>query len=280
MGVDDIPVIKDDSTESQLVVRYKTIWEQAKAGLHHSWVKVRPAVPFVGSTYGANGVQVLVYGSAENLNFDFHAERMSHTRNREQFDAWKAREPHEWFPQLHMSPASDGSLTTAARYILEAAAYRRFEEVPEDFIQQIAIGNYGKFSLKGANKDYANNPQLLRLSDDLVLADMETLKPDVVILPRSIYVHAFEQVLKHSKHQPKTVLLIYQTNPGVINRHIERQLRSSNLHATLPRAGWIAEWLKHVPARIKMNRYLDWVDWHLKGIGVTRPSWQMKVSLS
>ncbi len=278
--MDGNPLRMKSSIESQLIERYRTVWAQAEAGLGDAWVKVRPAVPFVGSTYGANGIPVLVYGSAENLNFDFRADQMGHTRNREQFDAWNAREPREWFPQLHMTPVSDGSLPTAARYMLDAAGYGGFDDLPEIFIQQIAIGNYGKFSLKGTNKDYASNPRLLQQSDDYVLADLEALRPHVVMLPRTIHVHSLHRLLKRSQHRPKTVLLIYQTNPGVINRHIERQLRSSSLHETLPRAGWVAEWLNHVPARIKMNRYLDWIDWHIKGIGVTRPSWQMQVSIT
>lgn len=279
MDVD--PIVMGGTLEGQLGERYQKIWELIELTLAASWVKVEPAVPFVGKEYDVvKGLKVLVYGSAENLNFEFDPIQLTHFRNRDRYDAWRKDTTPKWFPSIHMTPVSDGTLLTAARYLLQICDYKGFAERPDDFIQQIAIGNYGKFSLKGTNKDYANKPDLLRASDDLVLDDLDTLKPDIVILPRSIYDHAFSRLLKRSTHKPKALIRIYQTNPGVINRHIETQLRSAGLLETNYRTGWVAEWLAHIPSHIRIDRYLDWIDWHMSGHGTRRPKWQMKVPSS
>src|SRR5690606_8396300 len=93
----------------------------------------------------------------------------------------RGKSKHDFFPWVHMSPVSDGTLPTVARYLLELSGNAGFSRSPEEFLQQIAVVNYGKFSLKGGrNLDYASNSQKLSVSEPLILKDLEILRPDIV----------------------------------------------------------------------------------------------------
>lgn len=262
--------------ENQLVNWYGAIWKQLQRTLDDRWVRVEPAIPFVGDGYQTTGhPKVLVYGSAENLNFKFDASGMVHARNRKCYMAWRKANERSWFPKIHMTPVSDGTLLTVARYLVDVLSCETFSSDPDQFLQQISIGNYGKFSLKGSNKDYANNPALLRLSDDFILADLDILKPQTVILPRTIHDNALARLLKTSEHKPDVVVRIYQTNDRVINRHIKGQLKSAAIPSPSERSGWSQTWLAQIPPKVHMDLYLDWIDWHMKGGGTKQPNWKM-----
>lgn len=268
--------------EERLMGQYQSLYEKDKPDTT-VWHETTPAIPFVGDQFGNDGrARVLVYGSAENLNWDYPRD-MAFSRNREVFNQWKAKEfqglaasVDHWFPWLHMTPVSDGSLLTAARYLVEVFGKTGFSENPEAFIQQIAVGNYGKFSQKGkVNRDYANNPTLLRVSDPYVLADMEVLRPDVVVLPRTIFNNRFTPILNGSKHKPEHIWQIYQTNARAINVHIKRQLKKTGLESSFERSGWQKEWLSHIK-KANMGLYMDWLDWRSGKVkGCVMPNWNI-----
>lgn len=276
--------------EEQLKDRYEELYRTAKPG--DDWIEVEPAIPFVGDHYGSGGYpKVLVYGSAENLNYPFKHEEMTFCRNRKVFKDWKGRKDRKdenfegsilsvdnWFPWVHMTPVSNGTLLTAARYLLDYFENSGFSELPGEFILQIAIGNYGKFSRRGkTNSDYASRPEPLAVADPYVIADMSILEPDVVIIPRSIYSNAFKRVLEQASHKPK-IWPIYQTNNRVINQHINPQLNDAGLKEEKSRGGhWSERWLQHISHKIRMGRYLDWLDWRCGKLPeLKKPNWYIR----
>jgi len=104
---------------------------------------------------------------------------------------------------------NDGPLATAVMY-LASLINNRTVEYPRKFYETIAIGNYGKFSIEteyqyqvrnnpemtdaekkflkkekgNRNKDYADNIDYLLASHDYIRADIETLRPDYIIMPK------------------------------------------------------------------------------------------------
>lgn len=274
--------------EEQLTEQYRRRYEKRRPDTT-IWHETKPPIPFVGDQFGKDvRAKVLVYASAENLKWydEDQRRKLTYWRNRKEYTDWKRNSEREegrgrsnWFPHVHMAPVSDGTLLTAARYLMEVFGKTNFSEEPGKFIQQIAVGNYGKFSLKGGrNRDYASKPELLAVSDPYVIEDMGILQPDVVIIPRSIHLNAFKRVLEQASHKPKHIGVIYQTNTGVINRHIDRQLNKAGLKkVTVRNAHWSQEWLQHISGKIRMGRYLDWLDWRCgKRPDLGKPNWYIR----
>lgn len=269
--------------EQKLRSRYEDIYRRDIPD-RDTWVQAPPAIPFVGDNYGEDGrCKVLVYGSAENLNYERNGE-LDHGRNREEFERWRAgrtgkavKSMDNWFPWVHMTPISDGTLLTVARYLLHMFRNdERFSDDPIEFLQQIAVVNYGKLSLKGSrNADYASKPKLLGQSDAYVVADMDVLQPEVVILPVSIHWNRFDAILKgRGDHKPGEVWRIYQTNTGVINRTVKKQLPQSIDRSANARPTWVSGWTSHISKGIDMAAYLDWLDWKIAtGDGSTKGRW-------
>ncbi len=212
-----------NAQEEQLEKKYREIHVNDQLD-EKVWINEAPATPFVGENYGANGLpKVLVYGSA-----DFGGEKKS---------------KDNFFPWVHITPVADGSLLTVGRYLLEIFGKEGFSTKSKDFLQQIAVSNYGKFSLT-TNKDYARVPKLLEASHLYVLTDLEVLKPDVVILPKSIYGNSFNRLLKNENLSKPAIWTIYQTSAGVINRSIKEQLAKVDRKET-GRSGWTQKWIDH-----------------------------------
>lgn len=269
-----------NSLEHQLIVAYNGLFKAQEHALEgHGMMPVQPAIPFVGTHYGRNNLgKVLVYGSSENLNFKFDKEAMEPTRNRTEYSRWRTGEHKgqvqskgNWFPWVHMTPVSDGTLLTAARYLIQLFEKPGFFLTPAEFIEQIAVCNYGKFSLNGnRNRDYASSPKPLAVSDDYVKVDLRILRPDIIIVPRSIHRHALHRILSDHDtitvpHAQPTIWGIYQTNRRVINTHITRQLKKAAWPADKERTGWENEWLAKVLDGTPMGRYLDWLDMQHQG---------------
>jgi len=266
--------------EHQLKLSYQQLDENRKPD-GTIWVEAPPAIPFVGDGYGQDGrCKLLVYGSAENLNFD-RTGQLTYFRNREQFDGWKN---NSFFPPIHMTPISDGTLLTLARYLLHVFKQEPFSVEPEAFLQQIAVGNYGKFSLRGdSNEDYANKPMLLKDSDQYVLADLELLEPDMVILPKTIHWSRFKTLLKERVgHEPKEVWRIYQTNTRATT-HAKRELDKAREVSRPERPEWVERWLKQIVVSKQgfMAHQLDWVDLKVDQEGSDeKPAWHIRYPMA
>jgi hypothetical protein len=266
--------------EKDLKARYENLYSKAKPD-GKTWMDVPPPIPFVGDDYGKyRRIKVLVYGSAENLTYLnglFKEEIRTQApmeRNRSNFERWvdgrtgkESKSINNWFPWVHMTPISDGTLLTIARYLLDVFGKTGFATSPSEFIQQIAVGNYGKFSLMGKdNLDYASKPDLLAASHGYVLADMEILKPEVVIVPKTIHWSGFKELMNgHEGHSPKEVWRIYQTN-GRASGHAKRELERSDTSKMTTRPDWVDQWVRMISPgkRGFMAHQLDWIDMKLE----------------
>jgi len=227
---------------------------------------VRPAIPFVGKYYSAQENKILVYASAENLagyycgNTKFWVgdwldiDSLAENRHRKCFD--DANLSDAFFPHVHIAPMNNGCLSTAVYYIA-TTLYGIGSLVPRAFYETIAFGNYGKYSIEtelqksqrlglsavssNANIDYAGNKDLLAQSHDFVRADLETLKPDCIIMPASMYKadkFFIDEVRGHA-----IVVPIYQINSGVINRTIARKYPARDISTLTPP---IRHWYEHL----------------------------------
>lgn len=277
--------------EEQLTVAYRDL--HASMELSDEWIDLPPAVPFVGSEYGSELPKVLIYGSAENLTHlvkkykEPTPEHAPANRNRQNFEQWKSEgyssrwkpSSNNFFPWVHMSPVSDGSLPTVARYLLELTGNAGFSRSPERFLQQVAVVNYGKYSLKGSrNSDYASSSQKLRVSEPFILKDLEIVRPDIVMIPRTIFSKSFQKLIGSSEFQPTIVWRILQTNARVINTQVKKKLKEVGAPQGQERDAWLEEWLEHI--RIDMRAYLDWIDWRMgRTKGVLDPGWYIETKI-
>ena len=150
---------------------------------------VPPAIPFVGKNY--DDLKVLVYASAENLTYyNSYQEYLDNNqfafiRSKYFFD-----KKNSFFPYVHIEPVNNGSLVLVTGYILNKLKNIHFSS-PIDLADKVAFANFGKFSIetKGKNVDYAKNYSFLEPSIPYVKKDLEILKPNIVIIPKTIYNH-------------------------------------------------------------------------------------------
>jgi len=188
-----------------------------------------------------------VYASAENLEgyypgndkgwlgawLDDDSQAMN--RHRKCFDE-STKQDDPFFPHVHLGPINNGCLSTEVLYIA-SKVYDVGSVTPREFYESIAFGNYCKYSRESelqenirngrgavgskSNNDYADDDKLLGESHDFVRADIETLKPDIIIVPDTIYKYDREfisEIIGDIR-----VIPIYQINPRVINRHIAKK---------------------------------------------------------
>lgn len=205
---------------------------------------VRCTIPFVGKNYEAQEKKILVYASAENLSGYYPGNKgwegdwldddeQAENRHRRCFE--RENTAADFFPHVHLQPMNNGCLATAVYYIanklLNVSA-----KTPCEFYETIAFANYGKYSIEtkkqrslrlkdetggsGANIDYAGRKELLEISHDFISADISELKPDFIIIPKSIY--DADKVFIDSVKGDAVIVPIYQINAGVINRHIAK----------------------------------------------------------
>ena len=215
-----------------LLQQYQTIMDNPKA--FPSWAKkkkhnqnefIKCTIPFVGKNYFCHKPRILVYASAENLTKytgEFDRDGDAVNRHRAYFDDPKKREDR-YFPSIHLQPFDDGSLATAVLYIATKLFEIPCNISPAVFYEQIAIGNYCKYTIESDEKniDYATDAKKLSYSRSFIEADIAFLKPDVIIMPKSIYKSekSFVDTIKGSAR----VIPISQINSGTINRTISKK---------------------------------------------------------
>lgn len=230
---------------------------------------VPPPMPFIGDRYHMAPAKVLAYASAENLN---HNRQVASIKSLPDPMArcswfladWRRNDPTSTF--VHIQPVDNGSLLLAARHILfKLDPKLGFSTLgPGSFLDEIAVGNPGKFSIDpdkiGAghkrNIDYANDPKKFELMRPSILADIAVLRPEIIILPKSIRNTLLRLEPPIDFHDIHKVIGIYQITAQAINRHIARQLkgRTSSVQPT-PFDDW-----KIADNRLNMRLYLEWLD--------------------
>ena len=220
----------------QLKESYRQIFaEQSAAGVL-SWAQtkknstdlVSPTIPFVGKDYPAQKTKVLLYASAENLvqgkQYDGHLDKVDWAIDRHRWykdDWYKNKFGKIFFPKFHIAPIEDGGLLIVLLYICEQLGIE-MPTTPNEFVESIALANFGKFSIKPQegdkhNTDYAKPVDKPKLDCCLpyIKRDLEVLKPDIIVIPQSIY-NIEREYIKSIKGDAK-IVPIYQINTRVVN---------------------------------------------------------------
>lgn len=266
--------------EKALIELYKHIFSQKKNeptwATHkntqgHSHELIHCPVPFVGKYYGQQKPKILLYASAENLS-DYNSSGKTYldcddyaiNRHRNFFDS-SAANPDVFFPNVHIQPINDGCLAIAALYV-----YQKFQGVdnispnisPADFLERIAFANYCKYTIQSAtNQDYAHNGEYLKESHAYITQDLAILKPDYIIMPKTIY-WADQKFIDGLKGTAK-IIPIYQINARNINLRIKNWPKRSEAELSPALLDWCRKLGEHgITGKTKENffsvfSYLD-----------------------
>lgn len=193
---------------------------------------VPPTVPFVGKNYDES--RVLVYASAENFNSDLHhlknCARLK-DRHRWQFDE---EADENGYPNVFCQPFTDGSLVNVAAYICMRKKIGGIDyATPRSFLDSIAFGNFSKFSKKytGTNSD-PRSYKFLSQSLRYIEADLEVLKPRIVILPVTKYeiIIRKPQGQEIFKQSGAEIIKIFQANSQVVNANWKEFSKKENYY--------------------------------------------------
>lgn len=265
----------------RLLNRYMDIYSnnEKPAGMFN----LPPAIPFIGKQYQNMSPKIISYASAENLS-DYYDKDLkpldSIFHQLEPMDQFnRARYYYSNyssdFPHIHIEPFNSGNQLLITRHILTKLGYNScFETDPFGFIEQIVAANPGKFSIASkGNKDYASDPQKMRLSINYIQEDLNLLKPNIVILPGTIF-KTIDKIKKwktmiseanlHSVYFVQIVQLSSLNNPQ-INREING-LPHPDLYEE-PYGSWF-DLLKS--RKVATESFYSWVDNELfKHITVT-----------
>lgn len=235
-------------TEIEIEEKYSAIYK--KNGSPKWAVDIEPAIPFVGNDYYKMPAKCLIYGSAENLTYlsGNQISSNNYRRNRE------VKEAGNFFKNIHITPISDGSLLTVSRFILAKLGYdKQFSCDPRTFIEQVAISNFGKFSQNtNSNEDYAGKLKYLQNSFEFIKTDIGLLKPDIIVIPRTI--HDFATIQRELLQSTMKIVPIYQTNLRVINRHLNNEVVNNNIY----KFSFVNKWVDE--SITGLDIYLSWLD--------------------
>lgn len=232
---------------SKLLSTYRDIGHEPP-----SWAyQLPPSIPFVGNEYGKwNGI--LVYASAENLS---HYERTPSTipeyihddrvLNRHRA-AFECNTNGGFFDEVHMEPFQNGSLLVACSYFI----WKQFGETiehPTELLESIAAANFCKFSISGkVNKDYAGDFKKQMESLPYVLADLESLKPGHVLIPKKFLTNATVKT-ELQRIAPNTKFWgLPQFNATVINTHLKKHAERSKVIRDKMKGTSLATWIDHL----------------------------------
>ena len=267
MAAKEVP-IREDAVEQLLAAyrerfaRSQPLWAQRK---YHGEGILPPTIPFVGKKY--ENTRILLYASAENLShYQGHLENASvNLMDRHRFYFEESRGGDRFYPYVHCAPINDGSLLLAAAYLCEKMGLSVCGEQPSEFLEGIAFGNFGKFSIQvkenHRNKDYAGDIACLQASFPYVEEDLKALHPSYIILPKTIYNQEKVQALL-GKWSPNAMILpVYQINAGNVNRIISCRYPKKEAKSLSP---VLARWYEELcwPGKSKENyravfSYLD-----------------------
>ena len=234
---------------------------------------VKPPIPFVGNIYGVTTPRIISYASAENLGYAFDSnlkpesnERI-HTSNYNQYT--RARDFYcdhmrEYFPYIHCSPFNNGSQLFLTRNILNILGHDTlFSNHPFGFIEQISAGNFGKFSIaSGANQDYAGSASNIKHSLDYIQEDFNILKPEIIILPRTIFntmdrIKKWDAILNQAKMHSATFIKIYQLT-FFNNSRVKNE--ANNYPDARSRRNGYFEWINEIEGNVDIHSHMKWIN--------------------
>jgi hypothetical protein len=131
----------------------------------------------------------------------------------------------------------------------------------DQFLGFTSVANVGKFSIRTggeANRDYAGDLDYLKDSLDLFKADLNCLKPDILVIPKTIYDHSGVENIVETSIPDALVLPVPQFIPQVLNIHLKRrEERAARLRQEL-RDSTIEAWINNLRGvkRDYVYRYL------------------------
>lgn len=197
-------------------------WAVHKHEVEHTNELVHCSIPFVGEKYTEQKTKILMYASAENLSgYCGHLDNDDYAinRHRHKFEETAGKENY-YFPNVHIAPIEDGCLAIVALYVF--AKFQHLDEItPEKFFEMISFGNFCKYTIESdTNKDYVGSKKKVSESYEYIEKDFEVLKPDYVIMPKTIY-DRNRKFIDSIKGESK-IIPIYQINAGNINRIIKK----------------------------------------------------------
>ena len=212
-----------------------------------------PSIPFVGRSYSAGTPRIAVYASAENLT---HYERgtpmppfvqgdAAWNRHRLALESGRA----SFFPYVHIAPVENGSLLCAALYLLQEHLGGLLPATPNDWIERLAVANVGKFSIRTEgtrNRDYAGDRRRLEASLPYFRTDLETLRPDVLMLPRAMFRQLSVRRLVDEVLPSVQVVPVPQFNATVVNVHLARHADRAAALAHRILGTTVAAWTDHL----------------------------------
>lgn len=269
--------------ETDLLLSYKDIfsaknnnptWAVHKITPEYSDDLIHCPIPFVGKEYKTQNPRILLYASAENLS-DYNIKKKTYldcddfaiVRHRKYFDGTAGKSDY-FYPNVHIQPINDGGLLIASFYIY-CKLHGSVNDVPREFLERISFANYCKYTIqpishtRKQNIDYPSNSKYLAESHEYIINDIKILKPDYIILPKTIYQTEYN-FLNEIKGNAK-IIPIYQINARNINIRISKypKLETKDLDNTL------REWYEHlgsngISGKTKQNflsifSYLDYI---------------------
>ena len=223
---------------SSLIKRYQELTKDLPEWAY----QLSPSIPFVGTKYFESSKRLAVYASAENLSHyergetpipDYHLDERVWNRHR----AAREISADRFFPFVHIAPVEKGGLLVAALFVRQLLGEEPDDASPSEFLESLVVANVGKFSIRTggkSNRDYAGNLRYLRDSLLLFEADLEYLRPDILIIPKTIYRHPRVRGIVQSAVPNVAVIPVPQFNPQVLNMHLQpREARAALLRQEL-----------------------------------------------
>ena len=164
----------------------------------------------------------MLYASAENLgkykNAHLDDDRIAQNRHRYFFENYVGE---CYFPDVHIAPINNGGLVNIIGYVaMKLYPDFKFKE-PRELLEGVAFANFGKFSIRlengKKNIDYAGNYNKLSQSIEYVKADLRILKPEILIIPKTIFQHSEIKKLFKDEFPDIKIIPIFQIHHFNIN---------------------------------------------------------------
>ena len=253
---------------------------------------IMPTIPFVGKDYAKQEVKILAYASAENLSkYDYETGsttmpladyKVAANRHRIAYDQGASQ---GFFPFVHIGPMDDGKLATAILYIAEQLKMDIKDVTPREFYERIAFGNFCKYTQESeyqtyfretglrdetkpkTNKDYADDLPMLKYSLEFIKADIETLKPDYVIMSKTTY-EAINDDFITAMSEHTQFIRIWQINDGNINRLISPQ-HSGKPYKDTELSDTVRQWTDNIN-QVNYYKVFEYLDQRLQDCNNTK----------
>jgi len=233
---------------------------------------LKPAIPFIGEKYTSTKPKVLSYASAENLGYAYDSQLLPNDSEIHKLTGIEQICRAKYFykknsdsklPYVHIAPFNNGSQLLITRHILTKLGNDNiFSNDPFDFINQISVSNPGKFSIaRNTNSDYANKPERMKLSIEYIKRDLAHLKPDIIIIPKSVFstinkIERWGSILSGAGLKNIKFVLIYQLS--FFNNHrVKKQAGVIEMKNNYP----YVEWLNIMECgKLNMESHFTWID--------------------